>query len=1398
MDAGSILGPYKLIHRLSATPISEAWQAINEDSGETCFLKVSRPDSPLGDSVAGQLLYQSVQFQERLSTSCIITARRSSYAGGLMLVEYPFLDQSVWSPVTPEHFWRHYPQSLVEIFTAIDCLHAQDLVHCDLKLSNFLVRVTPGGRPVIRLVDLDFLTSAGAPTEHRVVGTPQHIAPEIIAGESILIHSDNYSVGVFLQRCLQDFDSLPDDTTAPGAAYHTGLTRLVENLIQEVPGDRPSNLLSAARQYQCISEANADRADKRLFTIVVLSRYDLARHRLQADEGSFVRFVRDNRILGVPAGVLEDLGNALQTHPQLLARQIRALISDSAVRRLADSWRVQAPDKTMIAVYERLTQAGAVDIPGFDSPVREVSDIAPILHQARALQADGQTYHAYLLLRRLRISELWSRSELLSPEIRADVLEALVDLALWLTRSADAREHLRELLALLDRKTERHAGHFITYIRVMVITQERAAARQQLQDYLDSFPPQLDQAWRLDFERLRAWIDAALGKPEEAEREFHRLLAEAEQAGELELQMKLHSGLGTLHFRRGEGREARRQYLTALRFARRSGSEYGKYLALINLSMIAHHDGRYRKAVRYGERALTMKTTALGAVHYYSVLSTLQNAYFRLGDMVRARQYLDCIFDALSARGNTQALHTYYGNSAWMLVETGRIREAERTSPISRELSEMASDYHGVTCDLGRLAEIALHRGNRRLVSHYADLVKATGESINNHTLALEMQSARFVDRMLYDEVPDWDAELEYMRQLVETGSRVEAAMHLLYVLALAPRPVAAQAIELVRPIQRQIDAGESPAYKAAKLCQPLATVSEDRLHEIIPDLKTAYQIIARHGRRLLALVLCRRIGLIYFRLADIRLAYKFLLQARQMAEGLGNTLLLEKLQTEINEVADHELFAGRRLDAVLRVSEILKRITDRDEALREVVRFAAVETGAERGVLLLRQSDASAFRVKTSLNCDFATLRDITDFSRSIPQHVAQMEDALVIENAVEDERTREYKSIIAHNIRSVMCVPVWSGDQLTGALYLDHHTIPALFDESDFTFVRALSNFLSVILETVQTVHTAGVTTRQLTEDLHKSGVTTDLITQSPKMLAIVDELKRVARTTAPVLIQGESGTGKELLCELVHRLSQRANRPLRKLNCSAFSLSLLESELFGVAPRAVTGVDGRSGHFEDADGGTLMLDEIGDMPLEMQARLLRILQSGEFHRVGSTRTIYTDVRIVCATNRNLNRMVDDRQFRHDLLMRINTFLIEVPPLRDRREDILPLLEHFVNAYAPRRNQQPRFSEVIIDLLLKYDWPGNVRELGNVIERCCILRPGQSVTVADLPPSLQSLSGSSGSSSDRPPVSEPARMQAALDKHNGNISRAARETGIPLTTFRRKMTKYGIRRSR
>jgi transcriptional regulator with GAF, ATPase, and Fis domain len=434
----------------------------------------------------------------------------------------------------------------------------------------------------------------------------------------------------------------------------------------------------------------------------------------------------------------------------------------------------------------------------------------------------------------------------------------------------------------------------------------------------------------------------------------------------------------------------------------------------------------------------------------------------------------------------------------------------------------------------------------------------------------------------------------------------------------------------------------------------------------------------------------------------------------------------------EDNAVLRRLLEINRTLNSTLNVDELLQVILD-----------AACEiTGAERGFLLLKNGREITTRsAREPGDGDVDT--PANELSRSIARQVIQQGQPMLSTDAEQDSRFQGFESVHALNIRSVLAVPLRIRDETEGAVYLDNRIERKLFEPAHLDYASMLADQAGIALGTAallgrieeqsaslaaanreleRTVNTQQEELDSVREELFSSRSSfelryrfEDMIGASAGMQMVYHLIERLADKKLPVLITGESGTGKELIARALHRLSKRNRGPFFTVNCAALTESLLESELFGHRKGAFTGADrNKPGYFELADGGTLFLDEIGEMGPAMQAKLLRVIERGEVMPVGGKETVYVDVRIVSATHRDLKEMIRNKEFREDLYYRINVGRIEVPPLRERREDITLLVDHFLSSMADEEGEpRKEFDPAALKKLAAYSWPGNVREL-------------------------------------------------------------------------------------
>jgi transcriptional regulator with GAF, ATPase, and Fis domain len=465
--------------------------------------------------------------------------------------------------------------------------------------------------------------------------------------------------------------------------------------------------------------------------------------------------------------------------------------------------------------------------------------------------------------------------------------------------------------------------------------------------------------------------------------------------------------------------------------------------------------------------------------------------------------------------------------------------------------------------------------------------------------------------------------------------------------------------------------------------------------------------------------------------------------------------------------------------------------------------------------VVILLRSDTDTDRYTIALSRQRASKQsaagepvDTVRASRLVLRQVLADRAAIITANAQEELGTSE--SILGARILSMIAVPLWRGDEIRGLLQADNRASAGMFDERDLELALLLGSQAALALDNAALVSRLKVAEERLRgENIYfkrrEENLRFDsIIGESTAMKSVIGQLQKVLDTRATVCIEGETGTGKELIASAIHYQSRRRDKMFVAQNCAALPENLLESELFGHKKGAFTSAESdKKGLFEIADGGTLFLDEIGEMPLSLQAKVLRVLQEGAVRPVGATAERQVDVRIICATNRDLAAEVEKGNFRQDLYYRVMVFPIGLPPLRERREDIPLLVDHFLRRYKEEyRMNIAGVSQEALDAIIAYRWPGNIRELENEVQRLVIqTEPDSWIEVGDLSPRLRKIEGTlariaprKGTLKEMMEQVERWLLAEALREHDNNKTRTAQTLGITREGLHKKLAKFGM----
>ena len=500
----------------------------------------------------------------------------------------------------------------------------------------------------------------------------------------------------------------------------------------------------------------------------------------------------------------------------------------------------------------------------------------------------------------------------------------------------------------------------------------------------------------------------------------------------------------------------------------------------------------------------------------------------------------------------------------------------------------------------------------------------------------------------------------------------------------------------------------------------------------------------------------------------------------------------------------------ARKLTTLLEVGQTLSSIRDVKSSLDRVLETLGQHYGMMCGVVMLFVPDTQELRIKAFHGLSEMAARQVSyRLGEGITGRVAQSGKPIVVpqishEPLFLDRLGARSQKTGARAEQSFICVPILINRKPIGVLGVNlRYKHDRNYDEA----TKFLSIVASMIAQAFKVEHLIEADKQRLLDEnvhlkqeLRERYDFSHIIGNSSSLRRVYEQVTQVARTNTTVLLRGESGTGKELIAHAIHYNSLRAAKPFIKVSCAALPETLIESELFGYEKGAFTGAQGRKkGRFELAEGGTLFLDEIGDLNLATQVKLLRVLQEREFERLGGTETIKINVRLIAATNKDLERAITDGEFREELYYRLNVFTIFVPPLRERKSDVLLLADHFLEKYAREHNKRiKRISTPAIDMLTSYHWPGNVRELENTIERAVLVCETNVIHGHHLPPTLQTAEESDTitrlSLSAAIEAYERDIIQDALKTTRGNRKKAAKLLDTTERIIGYKVKKYDI----
>ncbi len=1190
---------YQLIECLSRNQVAESWTARIAENGKQVFLKISSNDQ-ISEEESRRFLVQSYTAQRHLKTSLINCATRRSVVNDALVVEYPWLDPEKWKVLDIDKLLGHFDQLFAQLCMAVDILHLNGLVHADLKLDNFMTAETHLG-PRLILTDLDFLMTAGIRPEAKVFGTPGLIAPEIIANDPVTISADIYSLGNSITNVLADTDS----ETAQKCMRLANLMSQGDVLV------RPSYMLDAAFELGIFDEKQYKSHNRQLLSMQLIKFMSREINEAGADDDKlFDKITRDYKVFGIPSAVFETALRAYSADKRAAVKLFARYIDLIEIERYEDCWQIEIDDKHLVDLLTDFSglagKSRLVELPGGEA---NQDRIWSRLSEIEALASQGDFLEAYLSLSRLR-EFITEKDVTLAEEMNRYILEKLAFYATTLGRTDQAIEHYRERLDCGDELNLNQLSILQKLVFEYMKKLRVDDALEQIERGIELSRKIGSKRDELRFRRYQCWIISQGGDYEKSLSMLKDIYEQAVGIKDYHLMMDTLSYLGAVHWHAGRLIKAEEYLLQGLEIARKYDLMDEAVGIMANLSLLYTDLGQYSNVVKYSNMRLEYARNPEYRYGLAFVYNNLSMSYIRMGEYDKAFYYAQKLLTERYSAFESSSFGRYYFAVGWLRLNQGQFAEARRNyykaiRIVGRsEFKRLAAKHYQI------LAEIAAYQGR---IEECRQHIKQAEKIFSKYDDTYSLADTDFLGTLnaFYNEKKVSCGELlRVLQRLIEKESYYFAARALTLILLESDDEIKQDALSSSEKLLPIINRAETPLYRAVQPSIKLYQQDSRPVSNEISALKSAFQELVKSGDRFMAMHTARRIAELYFTESRFKQARKFYVQVSKLAELIDNIMFRAEIEERIESISDLLAEEKRSIKFLEEFSTIVKDLRDYESVLDRLVRFAVDETGAERGAILLKSAPGSELRIKSYFNCDDESLRDIEDISKNVSLSALETAQPLIIEDAQSDKRTRNFKSIFYHNILSVACVPIAVDDHHLGVLYLDHHTIPALFDNEDLTIIKSMANFVALTLKTAREYNITVIDRDQLRDELEDLGWNSEMITGNRDMQNLLSGLPNIATSGTDVLILGESGTGKTLLAQMIHDLSGRKNGPFVKVNCPSIPGGLFESEMFGIGKGVATQVGARKGKIEAAEGGTLLLDEIGDLDLGLQSKILRVL--------------------------------------------------------------------------------------------------------------------------------------------------------------------------------------------
>ena len=1002
-------------------------------------------------------------------------------------------------------------------------------------------------------------------------------------------------------------------------------------------------------------------------------------------------------------------------------------------------------------------------------------------------------------------------------EIRVDALEklaALFELSGEFEKSLDI---IQNLLKHADRFQVSKENLWDLKFRKVDILQKLGKINDVFQFLVDqqetwkSLPPELNGRGHYEL----GWIYRLKGEFEKAHQHYNFALNLFQMSNSVVNLGFTFNRIGVTYLIEDKLDQAEDAFLKGLEIFDRITHLRGLAHVHNNLGILFRRKGDIKLAKKHYQNCLKIRRTTKDISYLPQILNNLANVQYYEGNWKDAFDAYKEVLQISQGLGLEETTANVLDNIGMLSLYFGKIDDAlscEKKSIQSDSrlgnLKDVATTMHGV----GDIYD-AVENYNRSHAYYYRSLRLLEKQKLEPDTAEVLMKlGAHFIKVNQKEKALDYLIRAEDLSQIYHLDE--ERAQVAIYILQWAIKYHDYQRGEYYRNfLENNLSALSDPLPRGIAYRQlGDAWLKKEQLTKALENYQKSLEIFVRLGAVIEQARTHKAIALIYNMREDYEQAQVHLKKAVQLLEKIPARSERLRILNHLIEVQDHIIAnlqqgmgSDNQITALQQTSLIVHSIFNLETMLHNIMNTVINLLKADRAAIIFLDRSGGGLEVKVSRGMEEATIEDAIRLSQSIIDRVEKTGSSVLSRNTMGDDRFKSSKSVRNFRIFSLMCVPLKLEDHLIGTVYVDSRNPDRIFSYRDLEFLENISDLAAVAIsnseyyeEIKRRKDSLEKDVENLREVVKHTFQFNDMIGNSKPMQEIFQVVSKILNKNVDILIRGESGTGKEKLAGVIHFNSNRKDKPFITVNCAAIPPTLLESELFGIEKRVATGVDKHLGKFEQANGGTIFLDEIGDMSMDTQAKILRVIQEREFQRIGGVNTIKVDVRIIAATNKNLEKAIQNNTFRQDLYYRLNVLPIVIPPLRERKEDIPLLIEHFVKKYGNSGDVE-KITDAAMKALIDYNWPGNVRELENVIHRMMIFAENGKIAVSDLPIEIRTNNTiqevvNSGKGKNAIKDYEKTLLLESLKQNKWNISKTAKTLGVHRNTLHRKLKVYKI----